>query len=97
MKLCSYILDGKLFEQQNPSAKIYAKKELSYERDDLHTFRRRILFLSGEDEWVPRDPDCQGPGKEGNISGEMRRDMNGGDNSRREMTTDLYSAPSQSM
>lgn len=97
MKLCSYPLNGELFEQQDPSAKIDAEKEFSNEGDYLHTFRGRILFLSAVDEWVPRNPDSQGPSKEGNISGEIRRVMNCGDNGRSEMTTDLYSAPSQSM
>jgi hypothetical protein len=59
-----------------------------------------MMILSGVDEWVPRDPDCQSPGEEGNISGEMGievGDMNNGNNGRSEMITDLYSAPSQSM
>jgi hypothetical protein len=58
------------------------------------------MILSGVDEWVPRDPDCQSPSKDGNISGEMGievGDVNHGNVGRSEMITDLYSAPSQSM
>ena len=75
MKLCSYILNGKFLEQQKRSAKIYAEKEFLDEQDDAYTFRRRILILSGDDEWGPRDPRCRSPSNEGDISGEMGADF----------------------
>jgi hypothetical protein len=100
MKFRSYPLNGKLFEEQNPSAKIYAKKEFANESDDLRTVRRRMRIFSGVNEWVIRDPYRQSPSKEGNISGERGidvRDMNDTDNGLSKMITYLYRAPSQSM
>ncbi|SRR6266403_201765 len=100
MEFCGYPLNGKLLKEQKRSAKIYAEKKFSNEPDDIFTFSRRILILSGVNEWVPRDPNCGSPYNEGNISGENSidvRHMNDGNNGQLKATTDLQSALSQSM
>ena len=92
MEFRSYPLNGKLLKQQKRGAKIYAEKEFSNEVDDIFTLRRRIPFLSGVDEWVPRDPYCASPSNEGNISGKIGvdvRDINNGNNGQPNTTTDL--------
>ncbi len=42
MEFRSYPLNGKLLKEQKSSAKIYAEKELSNERNNTSSFNRRM-------------------------------------------------------
>ncbi len=100
MKFSSYPLDREFLEEQKCGAKVNAEQQFANEIYDACAFCGRLRILPAIDERVPRDPDRQGPSKQGNVSDEMgvdERDMNGSNHEEPDMVTDLRKAPNQSM
>jgi len=76
MKFSSNPLNGKLLKEQKPTAQVNAEKQTTDQLDDSLIFISGVL-LAGVDERVPRDPDCQTPSKQGNVSGRDGRSTSG--------------------